>query len=138
MFALGPAGLHPAGPCITTLRAMNSGVNFFEIKRTPADDLMPICPCCGAEADAEKVIRAVIKGPVARRLALVLAERRGQWLRADELVELTYGPRQDGGATQNAIAVVFSHMRRQLFPYGIRLEGRSGGSRSQMGRRMVW
>jgi len=99
---------------------------------------MPTCPCCGGNADIQAIINYELRGSTQRRLANVLAERRGQWLRAAQLTELVYGPRKDGGATQNAIAVNFGLIRKRLAPYGIRLEGRCGGASKTNGRRMDW
>jgi hypothetical protein len=82
-----------------------------------------ICPCCRRPYDnPHRIIDNVLAGPVARRLAHVLANPPGRWRKQRELLDLVYGDRPLDNPP-DSLPVIFCEIRDTLNQYGIVLTG---------------
>jgi hypothetical protein len=99
------------------------------------------CPCCGQRwplnrtpADARRLLRNEMLGPVGSRVLECLVRAFGSFVSSSVLAESTYIDDPDGGPENGgkSVATLVCHMRRKMRRFGLVLEarsGRNGGSR---------
>lgn len=91
------------------------------------------CPTCGhpltGDRDPRPIIEALRDNTVRFAMLEALASRFGEWVSREDLEDLTYGPRHDGGplAAKKTFHVYAYENRKRLRPYGLTIEGMRAG-----------